>query len=232
MEGVIPPQACVNAPQRYELRVGGAFAVVGSRSGFDHPVVADSQGQCIVDPAANRHQVGRLPLRAPACDPNADPRTGRRTDGTFEPNPCSLTVDEVENQPSYVAGTCTLDSPATTVATRPAEAIRFRNRGLSITMVDPTYPGDARCIGDRMGTLGKVPVVAPGAQTSVRITAGFEPFSIGIRPALPVKVRRGPGDSIWVIDEGELAATATAASSKGRVYRVESQAVSVINVLQ
>lgn len=232
MEGVIPPQACVNAPQRYELRVGDAFAVVGSRSGFDHPVVENSSGQCVVDPNANRLLTGRLPLRAPACDPNADPRTGKRLDGTYEPNPCSLLVDEVENQPNYVDGNCTLGSPAASVATRTAEAIRFRNRGLSLTMVDPTYPGDARCIGDRLGTLGNVPVVAPGTQTSVRITAGFDPFVIGIRPALPVKVRRGPGESIWVVDEGEVLSTATTVSTMGKVYRVESQAVSVINVLQ
>lgn len=232
MEGVIPPQACVNAPQRYELRVGEAFAVVGSRSGFDHPIVADPQGKCVVDPSASRLLTARLPLRAPACDPTADPRTGKRMDGTYEPNPCSLTVDEVENQPNYLDGTCTLGSPAASVATRSAEAIRFRNRGLSLTMVDPTYPGDVKCIGDRQGTLGNVPVVAPGVQTSVRITAGFDPFVIGIRPALPVKVRRGPGESIWVVDEGDVLSTATTASTMGKVYRVESQAVSVINVLQ
>src|SRR5678809_93730 len=27
MEGVVPPKACVNAPQRYELRAGEAFVV-------------------------------------------------------------------------------------------------------------------------------------------------------------------------------------------------------------
>lgn len=232
MEGVIPPQACVAAPQRYELRVGEAFAVVGTRSGFDHPMIEDGNGQCVVDPNANRLLVGRLPLRAPACDPSADPRTGRKPDGTFEPNPCSLVVEEVENQPNYLAGTCTLDSPATSIVARNADAIRFRNRGLSMTMVDPTYPGDATCIGDRLGTLGKVPVVAPGAQTAVRVTAGFTPFQLGIRPTLPVKVKRGPGESIWVVDEGDVLSTATTTSSKGKVYRVESQAVGVINVLQ
>lgn len=232
MEGVIPPQACVRAPQRYELRVGEAFAVVGTRSGFDHPVIEDSSGQCIVDPNANHLTVGRLPLSAPPCDPDADPRTGRRMDGTFEPNPCSLTVDEVESQPNYMAGTCTLATPATSITTRRASAIRFRNRGLSMTMVDPTYPGDAMCIGDRMGMLGNVPVVAPGMQTAVRITAGFEPFAIGIRPTLPVKVRRGPGDSIWVVDEGDTLSSATTTSTMGKVYRVESQAIGTINVLQ
>ncbi len=233
MEGVVPPQACVSAPQRYELRVGGAFAVVGTRSGFYHSIVEDSQGRCVADPSANPLLVGRLPLRAPPCDPAADPRTGRRADGTFEPNPCSLQADEVESQPNYVAGSCTLDATPTVTVTRSADAIKFRNPGLTLTIVDPTYPGDARCIGDRSGSLGKIPVVAPLQQTSVRITAGFNPFVIGIRPALPTKVSRGPGQSIWVLDEGDvLSSTSTSLSTKGRVYRVESQSVSVINVLQ
>ena len=233
MEGVIPPQACVSAPQRYELRVGEAFAVIGTRSGFVHSIVEDAQGRCVSDLNANPLLIGRLPLRAPACDPAADPRTGRRMDGTFEPNPCSLEVDEVENQPNYVAGSCTLDATASSTVTRKADAIRFRNRGLNLTMVDPTYPGDGRCIGDRLGNLGKVPVVAPLMQTSVRITAGFDPFLIGIRPALPSKVSRGPGESIWILDEGDvLSSTSSTLSTKGRVFRVESQAVGVINVLQ
>ena len=45
MEGVVPPQACVNAPQRYELRAGEAFAVVGSVSGYVHPIIADAGGE-------------------------------------------------------------------------------------------------------------------------------------------------------------------------------------------
>lgn len=233
MEGVVPPQACVSAPQRYELRVGEAFAVVGASSGFMHPIVEDSHGACVVDPTANPLLVGRIPLRAPACDPTADPRTGRRMDGSFEPNPCSLTVDEVENKANYVAGTCTLDATPVSTVTRSAEAIKFRNRGLALTMVDPTYPGDATCIGDRLGNLGKIPVVAPLLQTSVRITAGFTPMLIGIQPALPVKVSRGPGQSIWVIDEGDVLSTTTIApSTKGRVFRIESQSITSINVLQ
>ena len=46
MEGVTPPQSCVNAPQRYELRAGEAFAVVGTRSGFLHSIISDSTGSC------------------------------------------------------------------------------------------------------------------------------------------------------------------------------------------
>ena len=53
MEGVIPPQSCVNAPQRYELHAGEAFAVVGQRQGYIHPIIADANGNCIKDPKAN-----------------------------------------------------------------------------------------------------------------------------------------------------------------------------------
>ena len=73
----MPPQACVNAPQRYELRAGEAFAVVGSRQGYMHPMIADSAGVCVRDPSANPLMVGRIPLDAPPCDPTADARTGR-----------------------------------------------------------------------------------------------------------------------------------------------------------
>ena len=45
MEGVIPPQSCVNAPQRYELRAHEAFTVVGTRSGYVHPIIADADRQ-------------------------------------------------------------------------------------------------------------------------------------------------------------------------------------------
>jgi hypothetical protein len=233
MEGVIPPQACVNAPQRYELRVHDAFSMVGSKTGFTHPIIQDTNGGCVKDPTASPLQVGRLPLHAKPCDPTADPRTGKRMDGTFEPNPCELTVDETENQPNYLAGTCTFGSPATNLVTRPADAIKFKNRGLTLTLVDPTYPGDASCIGDRQGGLGNVPIVPPLFQTSVRITAGFQPFLIGIQPAYPVKVTRGPGESIWVIDEGDFLSTSISTpSTRGKVYRVESQSVGTINLLE
>jgi hypothetical protein len=47
MEGVLPPQSCINAPQRYELRVGEAFAVIGNATGFEHSTIADANGKCV-----------------------------------------------------------------------------------------------------------------------------------------------------------------------------------------
>src|SRR5690606_22807050 len=78
MEGVVPPQACVNSPQRYELRAGEAFALLGSRQGYIHSIIADSAEVCVRDPNANPYQVSRGPLDPPDFDPNADPATRRR----------------------------------------------------------------------------------------------------------------------------------------------------------
>jgi hypothetical protein len=233
MEGVTPPQSCVNAPQRYELRAGEAFAVVGSRHGFQHPIIADANGACVRDPAANPMLVGRIPLRAPPCDPTADPRTGLRTDGTYDANPCQLTVDETEYQLNYVPGTCTLANPDESIVTRPATALRLRNDALTLTLVDPTYQGDLRCHGDRGGMLQDVPLVAPGYQLAFRQGAGFAPKVIsGITPSFPIKVTRGPGQSIWVIDEGDFLSTSvTQPSTRGKVYRIESRALGVVNLL-
>lgn len=233
MEGVIPPQACVNAPQRYELRASEAFAVVGDHSGYHHHVIADAGGNCIQDPAGSLYDIGRIPLRAPACDPTANPYTGQHTDGTFDPNPCEVTVDQTENDNNYIAGTCSAANPATSLVTRAADAIRYRGRGLTLTLVDPTYPGDLTCIGDAAAGLGKIPVVPPLYQESVRIVSGFSPLLITTGAAYPVKVRRGPGQSIWVMDEGDyLSQSISIPSTRGKVFRIESAAIGIVNVLQ
>jgi hypothetical protein len=225
MESVLPPQACVPGPQRYSVDAADAFTVVGSRSGYLHHVIADASGACVQDPAASSLMVGRVPLTAPAC-------TG---DGLTDlsPNPCATTVDHSELQPQYVAGTCTSASPSTALVTRAAAAIRFRNPGVTLNVVDPTYPGDKACIGDRGGALGDVPTVFQGYQLAFRLTAGFTPLTLGITPAFPVKVVHGPEESIWVIDAGDyLSTSATVASTRGKVYRVEVQSLGTVNTLQ
>lgn len=233
MEGVIPAQACVNAPQRYELRAGEAFALVGTRHGYVHSITTDAGGNCVRSPTANPFQVSRIPLDPPACDPTADPVTGRRADGTYQPNPCKLTVAETEYQLNYVPGTCTLADPDENLVTRDAEGLRLNNRSINLTIVDPSYPGDLQCHGDRMANLGRIPLVAPGFQISFRQTAGFLPLTLGINPSFPVKVLRGPQDSIWVVDQGDFLSTSlTQPSTRGKVYRVESPTISVVNVLE
>jgi hypothetical protein len=232
MEGPTPPQACVNAVQRYTLHAGEAFAVLGSRQGYIHPIISDTSGNCIRDPNANPLQVGRIPLVLPACDPAADPYTGRLPDGTFQPNPCKTTVDETEYMLNYVPNTCTLNTPDENLITRPAEGLNFRNRALNMTVVDPTYPGDAQCHGDRQGGLVNIPLVGSGFQIAFRITAGFFPMQLRIQPTFPVKVVRGPTESIWVVDEGDFLSTSvTAPSTRGKVFRVEASFLGVINVL-
>jgi hypothetical protein len=164
----------------------------------------------------------------------ADPRTGRKPNGTYDANPCKLTVDETEIQANFVAGTCELGDPERFVTTRQATAIRFRNRSMQLTIVDPTYNGDLMCHGDRMGTLTNVPLVMPGYQLAFRQTAGFTPLIVaGIAPALPIKVLRGPLNSYWVVDEGDfLSSSISQASTRGKIYRIESHALNIINLLE
>ncbi len=233
MEGVIPPQSCVNAPQRYELRVHDAFAVLGTRSGYIHSTVRDpATDRCVRDPAGHPFETGRIPLSAPPCDPTADERTGRRPDGTFGPNPCSLTVEHVENVPNYVPGTCELSDPTTVTVARQAPAIRFHGRGFMLHLVDPTYPGDSACIKDGQGTLAGVPTVFPNYQLTWRQTGGFTPLTVPtIKPAYPVKVVRGPLDSIWVIDEGDyLSSSLSENSTRGKVFRVDPTSLRTIKL--
>lgn len=236
MEGVIPPQACINAPQRYEIHAGEAFTVIGDRTGFVHPVI-DVNGTCKRDPNANPMLTGRIPLVVPACDPTADLLSGRKPDGTFEPNPCATTVTQTESAPRYLDATCALDDPASEVVDREAPAIRFRTRGITMTIVDPTYPGDQACFLDRKGVPNvnttTIPLVLPNYQINFRQTSGYLPLTLPIGPSFPVKVVRGPTDSIWVIDEGDFLSTQLGQpSTRGKVFRVEPHSITTVNVLE
>ena len=105
---------------------------------------------------------------------------------------------------------------------------------MNLDIVDPTYPGDASCTLDRAGNgFGNLPVVFTGFQISWRVTAGFSPLTIPITPAYPVKVVRGPGQSMWIVDEGDyLSTTLGIASTLGKVFRVEAQALTTVNTLE
>jgi hypothetical protein len=234
MEGVLPPQACINAPQRFELRAGEAFAVVGQRTGFDHAIIADANGQCVKDLDASPQRISRIPLTPAACDPTADPLTGRLPDGTFEPNPCALTTETTDVVPQYLPGTCDLNPDENTrLVPRQAQAIRYRNRGLNLTIVDPTYPGDAACILDRGGTLGNIPHVFTNYQLSFTQTAGLAAINIPVSAALPVRVLRGPTQSIWVVDQGDFLSTSISQpSTRGKVFRVEAHQLGLVNILE
>ncbi|MDQ3341860.1 MAG: hypothetical protein M4D80_42475 [Myxococcota bacterium] len=237
MEGVVPPQACVNAPQRYELRAAEAFVVAGSRTGYVHPIIADATKTCVKDPAAHPLLTSRIGLDPPPCATDSDPFTGKKPDGTYEPNPCATSVTHAENLPRYIPGTCTLDEPNQEIRERTAPAIRYRNRGLTFNVVDPFYPGDQTCIQDRLGPNGvplvRVPQVFHGYATSFRQQGGFVPLRIPISPVFPVKVLRGPLQSIWVVDEGDFLSTSLAQpSTRGKVFRIEPHGLGLINTLE
>lgn len=223
--GPVPPLQCVTGAQRYEMRASEAFVVIGSRTGYLHPIVEGPGGVCQRDPGAHPLEVGRIPLTAPAC----------AGDGLTDllPNPCSLTVPHAERQPRYQAGTCTLADPSDELVVRSASGIRFRNRGFTLTVTDPTYPGDATCRGDRGGTLVGVPTVFPGMVLQFRQVGGFLPMvPDDVDTTMPVRVVRGPQDSVWVVDEGDFLSSGAAASTRGRVVRFEGANITTVNTIR
>lgn len=239
MEGVVPPQSCVNAPQRYELRAGEAFVFVGSRSGFTHPIVANAAGQCVKPPNAHPYLNSRIPLNPPACDPTADPISGRLPGGGYEPNPCSTTVSHWETLPNYTNAVCDIDTNDPVLEKeRQAPAIKYRSRGSVFSIVDPYYPGDKDCITDRLGPNGvpldKIPQIFHGYSVGWRVLGGFTPATVtAINPTLPVKVLRGPLQSIWVVDQGDFLSTSISdPSTRGRVFRFEPGNFTIANKFQ
>jgi hypothetical protein len=245
MEGVMPPQACVNGPQRFEVRASEAFTVIGSQSGYVHPIIETPPtagmvhgGACTRDLAASPLQKGRIGLdllKAPACDPAADPITGAIAGG-FDNNPCSLTVQQTELQRSSSACDAAKD---TLIQRDNTPAIKFRNRGMTLTLVDPYYPGDATCAVDRHGTLDRVPLVFPGYRLSFHQVGGYTPLTLSAasslaNPVFPVKVVTGPTNSIWVLDDGDnlLVPSLGLPATRGQVFRVESSSLSTVNLLQ
>jgi hypothetical protein len=227
MESVLPPVACLPGPQRFELRAGESFAVVGQRSGYIHNIVADSAGRCVADATASPLLRGRIPLVAPPCTSD-DPTQP-------SPNPCSTTVTQTERKPVYKAGTCQPAEPASTIVSRPASAIRFSGPGMTFNLVDPTYPGDAQCRLDRGGNLVDVPNAFSGYAIAFAQVAGQIPLQLNfpLSPSYPSRVVTGPSQSIWVIDEGDFLSTSqTQNSTKGKVFRVESQSLGTVNTLQ
>jgi hypothetical protein len=265
MEGIEPPQACLNGPQRYVVRAGEAFAVIGDQTGFVHPIIASTDGKrCVRDPQLDKDplSIGRIPLTAPACNPNADPFTGLiGTTGQFEANPCSVTVQQYEftmdyapcpdgkpalcaggqappcldgvaplcsnGQPPAGYGTCRAPSkPAQAAVRMNVPAIKFRNRALTLTLVDPYRSSADACIGRNPGNVTtKIPLVVPGYQIGFGVKAGFSPLTLSLigQQVSPVKVVRGPSESIWVVDDGDFIGNGiTDLSTRGRVFRVES----------
>jgi hypothetical protein len=234
MESVLPPQQCINGPQRYDLHAGEAFAVVGSRTGYVHPNIAVAGGKCGRDPNAPVIQRGRIPLKVPACDPAADVVTGKLPGGTFDNNPCALTVTNSEAARTFTPAptACTVETGG--VIERPAPAIRFRNPSMMFTLVDPVYPGDSQCALDRGGPFANIPLVYQGYQILFHQTNGFAPLTLSqVGPVFPIKVVRGPTESVWLLDDGDFLSTnILQASTRGQVFRLESTNLAVFSRIQ
>jgi hypothetical protein len=224
VEGIVPPRQCLESPQRYDVRAGDAFVVVGSAHGYQHSIIEDpGTGACVPDPGAHPLMVGRIPLTAPPCTGDAI------TD--LLPNPCELTLDHTFSIPVYTPGTCDLADPETVVTTEPVTAIRFQNPQMRFHLVQPTYQGDLACKGDRMGMLGEVPTVFPGFTIEIHQVDGFLPLHPGVRPSFPGRLVRGPQGSVWIVDEGD-GVTGSGNATLGRVFRVEANDLRVANTLQ
>jgi hypothetical protein len=243
MEGVEPPQECVRGPQRYDVRASEAFTVIGSHSGYIHPITRDPSGACTPppsNPTAGTLQVGRVPInpaKVPACAApgTADIITGQLNGqpGVFEPNPCSLSsVQQFDTVQSTGMPACASAPPApsSTPNTRNALGIRFRNQAMTLTLVDPYQS----CLPDGQGASALVPFANRGYQLEFTQKAGFSALQVPvIAPTYPVKVVHGPSESLWVIDDGDFLSTSiTQASTRGRVFRVEGSNINVANILQ
>jgi hypothetical protein len=76
--------------------------------------------------------------------------------------------------------------------------------------------------------------LAIGYQLSFDQKAGFDPMIMpGVSAALPVKLVRGPSESVWILDDGDfLSTTLGVASTSGQVFRIESTNINIVNLLQ
>jgi hypothetical protein len=244
MEGIEPPQACVNGPQRYDLRGSEAFVLIGVRSGYIHPFVKDAASDaCIVDPNLKDPEkilLGRVPLRAPSgaewptCE-DVNPFTG------VQSNPCAGIVDQFDNQP-IVETNCEATPPALAVQddshnfmTRHVPALTFRTPGMFLTLVEPVKACQLDT-GDAQNPRAEVtmPLAVTGYSVSFTQKASLSPSTLPLTgQVLPVKIVRGPTESMWVVDYGDVVSDGiTQVSTKGRVFRVESVNTNLQNTLQ
>ena len=151
----------------------------------------------------------------------------------MSPNPCEVTLSNTDYQAVYLPGTCDLASPAEVLVTEDVTAIRYRNPQMTYHLVTPTYPGDAVCKGDGLGTLGEIPAVFPGMTIQFEQVDGLVVKAAPIAATFPVRVVGGPQNSLWIVDEGDfLSTSASTASTRGKVFRIEAHDIGTINILQ
>ncbi len=217
VEAPLPPARCIETLQRYQLRVGDAFTLLGESSGFLHNRVMDSTtGRCVDSTTPNPLNVGRVPLTAPPCTASGP------TD--LQPNPCSTTVTHSDEAPAYelVADVCTVVDTGTTLRTREVPAIRVDNPAMRFHLVEPVTTGDAACLGDAAGTT-RFATVHPGLQIRLALTGGMLPLFISWGDAVrnlvvryPAVLSTSPDGGIWVLDQGDRSQ-----STQGQILRID-----------
>ncbi len=220
--GTVPDEVCMQALQRYEVRVGDAYAVVGSADGFLHSRIRDPDtGACVAGDDSDPLLVGRIPLSVPPCE----------GDGVTDlsPNPCVATVAHAEEVPECAGG----DGEA--VRTREAtSALRLRNPAMTINLVNPWVEASGQDISsaevlcdvdsaDADTDAERVPLVDQGYRLTMRVGGGKLPLQVAAETVvgnsaysvkLPVFITRGPLGYLWVADQG-----ATSRNIRGQVLR-------------
>jgi hypothetical protein len=232
VHGVLPPPQCVQTLQRYEVRVGEAFAVLGRSAatrvtGFLHDRVADPDtGECVEDPDASPLLVGRLPLTAPPCE-------GDDIDD-LSPNPCLTEVEHYEPDPGFEfvcsGEVCECRPPELQdeddrpppFRTVMVPALRFQNPVFTVHVVRPSTRGDLECFGDEAGELPPIAPVHQGFTLGMVLTGGFLPmFASNFETALPANIVEGPNGLLYVLDQGDVTSGTV---TRGRVLMLDPRA--------
>lgn len=221
--GQMPPAECASGLQRYRLRVGESFAIVGEYSGFLHNRVVDDAGACVEDPTPDPLKIGRVPLTAPPCEGDGP--------GDLTPNPCSLTVEHSDIVPDVrfneSAGTCDVvdGNDAGKFATRQVPAIRIQQPGARFNVANISTRGDANCIGDLNGSSAPFPAVHPGSSFRFDILAGFVPLGLNLLGSVyPARIAPSPDGTLWVLDQGDAFDQFGRIIRRGQVVRLNPAA--------
>lgn len=220
VEAPVPPAACVAPVQRYQVRVGGAYAVVGESSGFLHDRIVDpATGACIDDPTASPLAVGRVPVQPPPC-------TGDGF-GDVAPNPCSTTVTHADEYQPYVfeGGQCLVATDGEgkpigrQLRTRELPAVRVALPGVRFHLVNLATSGDENCLQDDLSTRPPFGLGHASLQVRFDLVGGLVPMIISPPTAptmvFPSTIEAAPDGSLWILDEGDVSV-----STQGRIIRV------------
>jgi hypothetical protein len=206
VEAALPPAECVQTLQRYDVRVGNAFALLGSSTGFLHNVIMGPGGECVLDGAANSLALGRVPLTG------VEPCTG---EGFLDvsPNPCATTVSQFEGE----------------AGERQAPAIRFRNPAFVTHLVDPVFDPAGQGIDCTLDGAACPPMqaVPPGYAFTFTVGNGFVPLTAVSELRYPVGLAGDPLGSIWIMDQGDVNVAV-----RGQIARFAPLTLQVTAVIQ